>query len=55
MKELKEDKQKLEETIEHYVNEFCKKYDVKIEDINVEWFGYYNGDAEYKIEVDVRL
>lgn len=55
MKEFKEDKIKLEETIEHYVNDFCKKYDVQIEDINVEWLGYYNGDAECKIEVDVRL
>lgn len=55
MKELKEDKRKLEETIEHYVNEFCKKYGVKIENIDVGRLGYYNGDTEYKIEVDVRL
>ena len=55
MKEFKEDKRKLEEIIEHYVNEFCKKYDVKIENIDVEWLGYYNGDIEHKIEVDVKL
>lgn len=55
MKEFKEDKKKLEETIEHYVNEFTKKYDVKIEDIDVQWLGYYNGDIEYEIEVNVEL
>jgi hypothetical protein len=55
MKQFKEDKQDLEMKIAEMINEFCKKYDVKIEDINVEWLGYYNGDNEYKIKVDVKL
>lgn len=55
MDEFKEDKKKLEEAIEYHIKKFVKKYHVKIEYINLKEFGYYNGDIDYKIEIDVKL
>lgn len=53
MKEFKEDKRKLEVEIGEKLREFCVKYGIRIEDIEVENFDYAVSTIQIEIKVDL--
>lgn len=52
MKEFKQDKKELERKIGDLVNEFCKKYDIKIDDIRV---NHYISVTSDKVDITVNV
>lgn len=53
MKQFKEDKRDLEMKIAEMIKEFCDKYDVSLEDIEIhDFFNFrYRNSLQYRIEI----
>ena len=56
MNKFKEDKVKLEQRTEELLKEFCDKYNVFIEDIELDsFFNYVNNNTRYNVSVKIDL
>lgn len=55
MKEFRDDKKKLELEIGEKLREFCAKYGVRVEDIEIENFYYVTDTDAIQVEIKVDL
>lgn len=55
MKQFKEDKRDLEMKIAEMIKEFCDKYDVSIEDIELTSLGTFVDINKYLVKINVDL